>query len=140
MSANLDLVRSICANWERGDFYSSVEWFDPEIEFVYADGPAPGTWRGLDGMAAGTREWFKAWERVRIEPEKYIELDSELVLAFMHGRARGRTSGVDVSRMAQAGFLFHFRDGKVIKLVVYLDRDRALADLGLAPEDSSEPR
>jgi ketosteroid isomerase-like protein len=39
-SANVEVVRSIYADWERGD-YGSVEWAHPEIEYVIADGPAP---------------------------------------------------------------------------------------------------
>jgi ketosteroid isomerase-like protein len=51
-SANLDLVRSIYAAWERGD-YSSTEWADPEIEFVIADRSRP---RQLDGAGLGWRK------------------------------------------------------------------------------------
>ena len=48
-SAILDLVRSIVADWERGD-YSSAEWADPEIEYLFVEGPAPGRWTGKSAV------------------------------------------------------------------------------------------
>jgi hypothetical protein len=71
MSANLDLVRSLYSAWGRGD-YSSSEWADPEIEYVFADGPTPGRWKGPGGMAEGMRDLLSAWTEYRVEP--YAEL------------------------------------------------------------------
>jgi ketosteroid isomerase-like protein len=133
-SANLDLVRSICSDWERGD-YSSADWAHPEIEYVIADGPSPGMWTGVAGMAAGVREGLGAWERFRIKTVDYRELDDERVLALARRSGRGKTSGVDFGQMPETGAnLFHVRGGKVTRLVLYWDRERTLADLDLAPE------
>jgi ketosteroid isomerase-like protein len=37
---NVEIVRSLYAAWERGD-YASTEWAHPKIEIVFADGPSP---------------------------------------------------------------------------------------------------
>jgi ketosteroid isomerase-like protein len=134
---NVDLVRSIFEAWERGDF-SSTEWADPEIEYVIPDGPEPGSWTGLAGMAEGARANLNAWEDFRFEAGEYRELDSERVLALVHWSGRGRTSGLQLGQLrAKGAVLVHVRDGKVTRVVHYWDRDRALADLGLGPESSS---
>ena len=58
---NVEIVRSVIAIWERGD-YSSADWAHPDIEFVIADGPAPGHWTGVRGMAEGWRDVLSAWD------------------------------------------------------------------------------
>jgi ketosteroid isomerase-like protein len=136
-SPNLDLVRSIYAAWERGD-YSSAEWAHPEIEYVAADGPSPGRWTGLAGMAEANRDVLSVWENVRQEAEDYRELDNGRVLVLHRFTARGKKSGVELRHMRSEGAaLFHVRGGKVSKIVDYFDREHAFADLGLAPEDRS---
>ena len=134
MSANLDLVRSIIATWERGDF-SSAEWADPEIEYVWADGPSPGSWTGLARMAEAWRDYLSTWEEYRTVVDEYRELDDERVLVLYAFFGRGKASGLEVGQMrGKIAGLFHLREGKVVKLVAYFDRERAFADLGLAPE------
>jgi ketosteroid isomerase-like protein len=133
MSANLDLVRSIFAAWERGD-YSRVEWAHPEIEFVIPDGPSPGSWIGLAAMAEGFRgEVLSAFQDTGAEADEYRELDDARVLVLYRRSGRGKTSGLELGQIRSKGaVLFHARAGKVTRLAFYWDRERALADLGLA--------
>ncbi len=131
MSENLDLVRSIYADWERGDF-GHVEWADPEIEYVMVGGPAPGRWTGRAEMAQGEREFLRTFEGYRIEAEGYRELDGTRVFVLARSFGRGKASGLDIEQLrAKTATLFHIRAGKVTRLVGYFERDRALADLGL---------
>ena len=133
-SANVELLRSTFEAWERGDF-SSVEWAHPEIELVLVDGPQPGRWTGLAAMSEAWRDFLNAWEDLRAKGEDFRELDGERVLVLVHNSGRGKTSGLELGQMQSKGAnLFHIRDGKVTRLILYWDRERALVDLGLAGE------
>jgi|SRR5436190_19588617 ketosteroid isomerase-like protein len=132
MSDNLDLVRSIYADWERGD-YRSTAWAHPDIEYVIADGPDAGAWSSVGHTTRVWRDWLDVWTDFRVEVEGYRELDGERVLALVRFSGRAKTSGVDIEEMSSKGAgVFSIRDGKVTKLVLNWERDRALADLGLA--------
>jgi ketosteroid isomerase-like protein len=132
MSANLDLVRSIYAAWERGEF-ASRDWAVPEIELATPDGPEPGRYIGHAQMASGWREFLKAWGDYRVMADGYRELDGERVLVLMRHGGHGRASGLGGKQLTTEGAnLFQVRDGRVARLVLYWHRDRALSDLGLA--------
>src|SRR3954468_18775386 len=131
MSECLHLVRSVCANWERGDF-SSAEWAHPAIQFVIVGGPDPGTWTGVTGMAEGWFRFLEAWDDFHVKAEEQRQLDRTRVLALIRRTGTGHTSGLAVAQMQSlAADLFHVLDGKVMQLVHYWDRERALADLDL---------
>ena len=88
-------------------------------------------------MATTYREFLSMWDELRTEGQEYRELDGARVLVYVHNSGRARASGIDVGQLMGAGDganLFVLREGKVIKIVMYWDRDRALADLGLASE------
>jgi ketosteroid isomerase-like protein len=134
MSENLDLVRSLHAAFERGEF-TSTEWADPEIEFEFADGPDPGSWAGIAGIAVGWRAFQSPWEDFHITPTEYRELDDERVLVLVRFSGRARTSGMELGQMpTKNASVWHVRGGKVTRVVFYWDRERAFADLGLAAD------
>jgi ketosteroid isomerase-like protein len=136
-SANLNLVRSIYTAQERGDF-SSAGWADPDIEYVFADGPSPGSWKGVAAMTQVWREFLSAWADLHIEAEEFRELDDHRVVVLTRSSGRGKASQIELEgTWTNGAALYEFQDGKVTRHVVYLERARALADLGIAPEADS---
>ena len=105
---------------------------------MFADGPDPGTWHGHAGLADAFREWLSAFAGFRLQASEFRELDDERVLTLSFAGGRGKESGLDL-RQAEAttAHLFHIRGRRVTKLVVYFDRERAFADLGLPSEAGS---
>jgi len=129
-SANVELIRAIYAAWERGD-YSSSDWQHPEIEFVMADGPTPGKGVGTVGIADAWGSFLSAWGDFRHRAEEYREIDDTRVLVLTAFVGRARASGLEVGEMGtRSAVLFEVSAGGVTRIVLYFDRDRALAELG----------
>jgi hypothetical protein len=140
-ASNVEIVRSLRVAWDRGDF-SMTDWAHPEIEHVIVDGSSRRRSTGLSGMAAAWRRFLADWEDWRAQTTEIRELDSERVLALVNLSGRKRASGLELAQIGstKGANLFYVVDGKVTTFVLYLDRDHALADLGLALEgDAAQP-
>jgi hypothetical protein len=130
-SENLQLARS---NWEKGDFKSS-DWAHPDIEFVEADLPDGAARVGIPAMNRAWTEFLRNWHEFSTHPEQYLELDEGRVAVLAAFSGRGKHSGMNVRDAEMKGVLvFHMRHGKVTKMVMYYNRERGLAELGLAEE------
>jgi ketosteroid isomerase-like protein len=129
----LEVVRKAHGRWERGHF--GRELFDPDVVFVRV-GPdggfagLAGEWRGVDAMSAAVAEYLEAWDEMRMEADRFIDLgDRVLVLARQSGR--GRHSGVVTER--EVAYLCTVRNGKIVRFEAYWDRSDGVRAAGLTP-------
>jgi ketosteroid isomerase-like protein len=128
MSPNLDLVRSIYADWERG--VMADEKFDPEISMIESSAlPGGGaSAQGIDAVRNYIRSFEKYWDEIRFEPLEYLDA-GERVVVVARLVGRGKKSGVEVSR--DWAYVWTLRDGKALRMQGYDSRDEALEAAGL---------
>jgi ketosteroid isomerase-like protein len=131
MPENLDLVRSIYADWGRGD-YSAVEWADPDIEFCMVDGPEPGRWRGVAAMRAAWQRVLSGFVGFSTKGTRYEELVDGRVLAVTRFVGQAKLSGLDLSQMPDdQAAIFSVDNGRVTRIELHWDTAGLRADVGL---------
>jgi ketosteroid isomerase-like protein len=131
-SENVALVRAVIESFSQGDLEYPFAVYDPDIVWENFSPAPPGmeeVYEGHDGVRRFWRQWLASWERVEFEQQRYIDAGDQVVV-FQRMNTRGRTSGVemDFSDYAQ---LWTLRDGKVVRMQFYADRDDALRAAGL---------
>jgi ketosteroid isomerase-like protein len=125
---DLQLLRDFFERRERGDY--AAEFLDPDVEYKQV-GPIPdfpGEWHGVEQVRAVTVDFLKAWEDIRYEVERLVDL-CDRVLVLERQRARGKGSGVHVPHE-----LAHFltvRNGKIVRWEAYWDPSEAMRLAGL---------
>ena len=100
---------------------------DAEFDFtaLYPDQPVL---RGVDAMRA-FRDAGPWGSSISFTPERYLDVDDERVLVFVRATASGQQSGTPVTSLVAHEFTL--RDGMIVRVKVYSDRDAALKALGL---------
>ena len=122
---NVEVVRSILANWARGD-YSSVDWADPDIAYRDAEGRES---RGLDALARRWREFLTVWDHFATTPERFIDAGDDRVLVLVRFEGRGRASGTPTTAFS-GGQLFTLREDRVVRLDLFTGTKEALEAAG----------
>ena len=134
---DLEAVRQVYDEWGRGNWTPRFDFYDEAMEWGWSD-EFPGIAGVYHDPATRNRrlqEWLQEWDDWRCEAEELIVHDDKVV-ALCRYRGRGKGSGVEVE--TRGAHVWTLRDGKVIRLVVWATRERALRDVGLAPDP--EPR
>jgi ketosteroid isomerase-like protein len=105
--------------------HSDVVWHPVEVNHAAV--------RGLEAAHAIRSQWHDSFDEHSVTIEEVIK-GSDGLVSVGRAIARGRSSGVEVDLRL---YMHHrFRDGKIVYIYEYQDRDEALAAAG-APREGS---
>ena len=134
-SQNLELVRSLYAKTERGDFaFVDREaelrgFYAPEFEWHTRDDlPDAGVRRGYEGVARLRAEWAEAFDDLRLALDELIDAGDHVVAV---ARVRGCLRGSDHQVEVQETQVWKLRDGRAVEVRAYRTRSQALEAVGL---------
>jgi ketosteroid isomerase-like protein len=125
-SPNVQAIKRALVRWNSGDRTPPLDEIHPQIEIyaLIASAFKGEPYRGYDGARewlAGLDESFERWD---FELDEIRERgDMAVVLGEIH--ARGRGSGLELD--LPTALVVDFRDGRVIRIRIFQDRDEALA-------------
>jgi ketosteroid isomerase-like protein len=122
---NVDHVHGCLDAYRRGDYEAASAYLAPDVVWE-VDQELPA--HGPAAVRNVWSRWDSEWEELDTVADELIDAGDQVVAAI-HYRARGRSSGVEVNMRV---FEVHtFRDGKCIRKVDFRERSEALTAAGL---------
>ena len=130
---NREIVTRGYETFNAGDIEASLALFDPDIEWhtYIVPGPGGGVYHGHDGVRELWTEAKRVFGGFKNIPERLFDAGDRIV-AFVRIEGVGAKSGVAVQ--ARIAHVHTIRDGKVIRVESFEDRDEALRAAGIEAE------
>jgi ketosteroid isomerase-like protein len=126
---NIEIVRRSLDHWnETGE--PIWEFLDPDVEYVI-DPPAwlAGTYRGHAQFKWVNSRGAELFDEFRYEADELLPA-GDLVVSLGDIRVRGSLSRA--SAVWKGFAVWELRDGRIVRVRMYFDREEALRDAGLA--------
>jgi ketosteroid isomerase-like protein len=127
--SNIELAQEANDAWNRSDWETMEALYWPDAEAV-----APKGWPEAEdslGWEAVLRQFERlkdSWTEEHFELESVEAIDDQRVLQYGRWRAVGKESGIPLD--LELWIIAVFRDGKVAKIVFFLERDEAMRAAG----------
>jgi ketosteroid isomerase-like protein len=133
---NLERHRRANAAFNTRDVEAYVGYCDERIELHSAvTVPGGGLYHGHEGVRRWHRDLKEVFgEEIWVESEAYFDL-GEHTISFHVLHGRGQRSGAAVGK--PAAHSCRWRDGRIVWFKGYFERDAALTDLGVSPDDAT---
>jgi ketosteroid isomerase-like protein len=128
---NVDALQEQFDATSEGDFARAMTFWAEDV-VLFVDPNAfldAGTFEGREAVGKWFADWLTTFEPgYRFELEQVQDLGDAVLFVASH-QGRGKSSGIEVH--GKTGYLYTFRDGKIIRAELYRDREAALAAAGL---------
>jgi len=126
----VDLARKAFEAFAARDVEAAVAVFAEESEFLpvtanLTTGGLP--YRGREGIARYFEDVGRVWDELRVFPTEFRDLGETVVTL---GRMYGRGGGMIIDR--PTGWVWRFRDGKIVSGRVFASQEEALRDARLS--------
>jgi ketosteroid isomerase-like protein len=126
---NVEIVQRSLDAYNRRDFEAVRAISDPDVEVDWSAsrGLEVGVYRGIEDVLRFYRTFFDTFERVDVEPDRFIESGDAVVVpntAHVGGR-----DGIET--VARSTLVFEVRSGLITHIRLYQETKEALEALGL---------
>jgi uncharacterized protein len=128
--AEIETLRAVYEAISRGDWDTALRDAGPEFEFIPPDqNPIAGTYRGGEAVRGFFAELWAAFEEVTLEPGPFLEAGDSIVVSLLMTLTPS-DSGAKMEM--HITHLWTMRDGRPVRLRVFLGREEALEAAGLS--------
>ena len=129
---NVEVLRRLYDQFERGDFWALGDAYDPDVEWRWSrSGRAlvgGTTYRGRSEVLGAMREWLRGWDWFRVSAEEFIDAGDSVVVVV---RADAKLKGGRGDVTDNWADVYTLRDGKIVVMEAFDSRADAVRAAGV---------